>query len=100
MRGSYCSWLLFLVASTALHLGAQTTSTEILGRVTDATGGVLPGAKVTITRVATGETRSAVTNHVGEYGFPLIEIGEYRVQVEMPGFGSQVVKSLRSEERR
>ena len=47
-----------LVASSLLacfSVAAQTTSTEILGTVTDATGALVPGAKVTLVRVATGE---------------------------------------------
>ena len=41
---------LLFVSGLAL---AQTGSTEITGLVTDATGAVVPGAKITITRVAT-----------------------------------------------
>ncbi len=88
-------WSLLWTAPTSLE--AQTTSTEILGLVTDATGAVVPGARVTITRVATGETRTVATNQAGEYGFPLVEIGLYRVHVEMPGFRSQTVTGLRVE---
>jgi outer membrane receptor protein involved in Fe transport len=87
-------WTTFLVGWALL---GQTSSTEILGLVTDSSGAVVPGAKVTITRTATGESRSAVTNQDGEYTFPLIDIGEYRVHVEMPGFRSQTVTGLRVE---
>jgi hypothetical protein len=68
------------------RIAAQTTSTEALGVVTDATGGVISGAAVRLTRVETGETRSTVTNAQGLYSFPLIEPGEYRITVEAPGF--------------
>src|SRR5262245_34974507 len=89
----FCIWL-GLVATTGR---SQTTSTEILGSVTDSSGAVVPGAKVTITRVSTGETRSVVTNPAGEYTFPLIEIGEYRVHAELSGFRGQTVSGLRVE---
>src|SRR5215831_12678632 len=88
--------LTMLLAAGAL-LTAQTTSTEILGIVTDPTGAAVPGAKVTIVRTSTGESRSATTNHTGEYSFPLIEIGDYRVRVEMQGFKSQTVTGLHIE---
>ena len=44
---------------------------------------MVSGAKVTITRVATGQSQSKTTNASGEYTFPLIEIGEYTVRVEV-----------------
>ena len=78
-----------------LPLPAQTTSTEILGLVTDSSGAVVPGAQVTILRLATGETRTALTNQSGDYSFPLIEIGEYNIRCEMRGFTTQTVSGLR-----
>jgi hypothetical protein len=74
---------------------SQTTSTEILGLVTDSTGAVVPGAKITITRLATGEQRSTNTNQAGEYIFRLIEIGDYTVRCEMQGFKTETVTGLR-----
>src|SRR5436309_2003256 len=84
----------FVVVSLLM---AQTTSTEILGLVTDPSGSAVPGARVTITRASTGESRAVVTNQAGEYSFPLIEIGDYRVHVEMQGFKSQAVTGLHVE---
>jgi hypothetical protein len=75
----------------------QTTSTEILGQVTDPTGSVVPGARITITRTATGEQRAALANQAGEYTFPLIEIGQYNVRCEMAGFKTKTVTGLRVE---
>ena len=63
-------------------LSAQTTSTEVLGTVTDASGAVVPRAGVTLLRVSTGEKRTALTDTNGNYSFPLIEIGNYTVTVE------------------
>jgi hypothetical protein len=65
---------------------AQTTSTELLGTVTDPSGGVIPGASVTLLRVETNERRNVITSNSGNYSFPLIEPGEYRITVESPGF--------------
>ncbi|MFN0169816.1 MAG: TonB-dependent receptor domain-containing protein [Bryobacteraceae bacterium] len=78
--------LLALLIFSASLAWAQTTSTEILGTVTDPTGALIPGAKVTLRRLATGEVRDTVTTSKGDYAFPLIDIGEYRVTVEAPGF--------------
>src|SRR5882724_11422689 len=76
---------------------AQTTATEILGVVTDSSGSVVAGAKITITRVATGQRLDRITNQSGEYTFPLIEIGEYTLRAEMQGFRSQAVTGLKVE---
>ena len=74
-----------------LPLRSQTTATEILGLVQDPTGASVSGAKVTITRIATGQALARQTNEAGEYTFPLIDIGEYTVRVEMGGFRSKTV---------
>ncbi len=74
---------------------AQTTSTEILGTVTDASGALVTGARVTLLRVDTGERRTATTSGSGNYSFPLIEIGNYTVTAEMQGFQTQEVTGIR-----
>ena len=73
----------------AASLLAQTTSTEVLGTITDATGAVVPGAEVTLLRIATGEKRQTRTDGSGNYSFPLIEIGDYTVTVTLAGFKTQ-----------
>ena len=68
---------------------AQTTSTEVLGTVTDTSGGVIVNARIALLRVDTGERRLAVSDTSGNYSFPLIEIGDYTVSVEAQGFKTQ-----------
>jgi hypothetical protein len=89
MRGSGVTRAIaVLVVVCALAPGsvsAQTTA-EISGRVTDATGAVLPGVDITLTRVDTGTTRSAVTNDTGAYSFPSLNPGPYRLQASLQGF--------------
>lgn len=87
----------FLALLCALVSYAQTTATEILGVTRDSTGGVVAGARITITRVATGLTLTKVTDSNGEFTFPLIDIGVYRVSAEMAGFKSQTVTDLKVE---
>lgn len=65
----------------------QTASTGALnGTVSDASGRVVPGAKVTVTSQATGTTHTAVTGSNGTYLFPLLSPGSYRVEVSHSGF--------------
>ncbi len=86
--------LLICLAALALPLGAQTSSTEIAGLVTDSTGSIVAGAEVTLTRIATGESRHAATNNDGLYSFPLIEPGEYKISVGFTGFKSTIVSNI------
>lgn len=89
----------FAVLSVSLCVAAagvfaQTTSTEILGTVTDPAGASVPSAKVTLLRTATGQARETLTNQDGNYAFPLIEVGEYTVKVEREGFKTQEQRGI------
>src|SRR5438034_1355644 len=61
--------IVLIVGAGFLPLLAQTTSTSILGTVTDASGAVVPGAKVTALQVGTGLKREEVTSNTGDYSF-------------------------------
>jgi hypothetical protein len=74
--------LVLLGASMAL---AQATA-QITGTVKDASGGVLPGANVTVTQTDTGFKRDVVTETDGTFSFPSIPIGPYRLDVMLQGF--------------
>jgi hypothetical protein len=74
-----CLWL-------ALPALAQRDMGTILGTVTDATGAVVPGARVTIVESGTGITNSVISDAAGNYIRPLLKPGNYRVEVEAPGF--------------
>ena len=88
---------LLVLLLCASRLTAQTTSTEVLGTVTDATGAVVTDAKVTLLRVQTRETRVMMTDGSGNYSFPLIEIGDYTVSVEKQGFKTQTTSGIHVE---
>ncbi|MCL6464355.1 MAG: carboxypeptidase-like regulatory domain-containing protein [Acidobacterium ailaaui] len=83
-----------LVAFTAFFFliqtgRAQQATTSLSGVVTDASGALLPGASVTITRDATGQTLSTTTNAHGEYQFQQLAPGTWTVKVSAAGFGDQ-----------
>lgn len=73
---------------------AQTTSTSILGTVTDASGASISGAKVTATNVKTNVPSATVTTDTGDYAFPLLDVGEYQVSVDQPGFKAEIRKGV------
>ena len=88
-RVTRIAWILvmLLVAIGAPRVSqAQERSGHIYGQVTDASGGVLVGVTVVITDTLTGAERVIVTNSEGNYSAPRLQTGDYRVQVEFPGF--------------
>src|ERR1044071_9926971 len=68
----------------------QAVTGSMLGTVTDASGASVPSAKVTITEVNTGISRSMDTNASGYFSFPTLEPGVYRVTIEKSGFRKEV----------
>ena len=81
---SLCPFLLTAAA------WAQVPSAEISGSVTDATGGVVAGATVTVTNAATNIQRKLATNSSGVYDAPALPPGSYSLKVSMPGFKTDV----------
>jgi hypothetical protein len=73
------------------------SNSSIGGSVTDATGGVLPGASITVSNVATGITQKVVANSAGVYAVPGLPVGSYKVTAEMAGFQTQAKTDVRLE---
>src|SRR4051812_285383 len=71
---------------------AQVTSGDIVGRVTDSSGAVLPGATVTIEHLGTHDTRTVPSNGTGDFVFNLLPIGAYTVKIELQGFITQTAR--------
>jgi protocatechuate 3,4-dioxygenase beta subunit len=70
--------LLLLLAGAAAPAFAATTGT-LFGTVTDGDGSALPGVTVTVSSPSLQGTRSAVTSAAGEYSFPILPPGVYRI---------------------
>lgn len=79
-----------VVLAMALPAGAQTVTTgNITGTVTDAQGGVLPGATVTALHTDTGTSYQALTGADGRYNILNVRVGAYTVTAVMGGFRDQ-----------
>ena len=74
---------------TATSVSAQATG-ELAGRVTDESGGVLPGVTVTATQADTGFMRTVVTDGEGNWVMPNMPTGPYRLEVMLQGFRTYV----------
>jgi len=59
---------------------------NIVGRVTDPTGAVIPGAEVRVTNAATGVAAATKTNASGNFFLPYLLPGTYTLTVELTGF--------------
>ncbi len=64
----------------------QAVNATLLGAVTDTSGAVVAGAKVTATEMKTGVSRSTTTNDSGNYAFANLPPGLYEVATEKQGF--------------
>src|SRR5512147_1203024 len=89
-KGRRAAWLAVLIPALLIVVSApawaQKTVGEVRGTVADTSAAVLPGATVTLTNVNTGFTRDVVTDGKGEFVFPVVDPGQYRVDVTMQGF--------------
>ena len=78
-------------------LEAQLTTATISGTVTDASGGVIPGASVSVRQVETGSVRSTVSDDEGRYRVPLLQPGSYQVSAEVVRFQTAVRSGITLE---
>jgi len=69
---------------------AQAVNGTLVGTVTDSAGGVVPNAKVTLTAVETGIAQANQTNQSGNYAFPNLKPGVYKVEIEVTGFRKSI----------
>lgn len=76
--------LVFLLPPSVLR--AQTVAGQISGRVTDSSGGVLPGVTITLTNVNTGLVVERVTDDTGQYVATNLPVGPYNVEANLTGF--------------
>jgi hypothetical protein len=79
-----------------IGLFAQSMGTGIItGRVTDATGAVVPDAKVTATDLSTGTQHGTLTNSAGVYALPALQVGRYKMTAGHQGFKTVMQQDLR-----
>ena len=82
-------WLLILllaISGGSLTFAQSTNAGDIRGTVTDTTGAVVPGVKVTVLNVDTGVSKDFTTNQEGVYDTSSIVTGSYTVTFAKTGF--------------
>src|SRR5438132_8408376 len=78
--------VVLVVLAFAASAGAQFDTATVVGVVRDASGGVVPDAKVTLTNTATGVSVTRTTNSEGLYEFVTVRPGVYIVTAKKSGF--------------
>jgi hypothetical protein len=91
-------WLVLAVFTLCL-LGqlpafGQVATGSLSGIVTDATGAVVPNAKIQMRNQLNGTVRETVSNSVGMFSFAAVQPASYTVTVSAPGFSSYIVKNV------
>lgn len=77
---------LAIVCVAAVPAHAQLNTATLFGTITDASGGAIPGATITVIQTETNFTRTDKTGKDGSYREDLLPVGPYKVTVEAPGF--------------
>ena len=83
----WLGWLLLIAPVTAYGQGGTVTAT-LSGRVSDATGGVLPGVAVTVVNAGTNQSRTVTSSADGVFGFAGLTPGKYALSAELQGFAT------------
>ncbi len=86
--------ILALAALFVAPLSAQQTLGGLTGEVTDASGGVIPNASITLVEEQTSLTRTAKTNGSGSYTFVNLPIGTYTLTYTADGFDVQKTQHI------
>ena len=88
----FVSVFCLLLTASGFSQGIATGS--ISGTVTDQTGSVVPGAKVTVQSTATNQASTAVTNDLGFFAIRSLTPGSYKVTVESKNFRTVVLEKV------
>ena len=78
--------ILFLLLSVLPGMAHAQTSATMAGRVTDTSGGVVPGAAITVRHIDRSIERFTVSDAEGRYVIAALPVGIYDARVELAGF--------------
>jgi hypothetical protein len=91
------AFVLISIVSAAIPAAGQQGTAEIRGKVTDAQGGVVPGAAIVIRNQNTGMFRETVSNADGSYYVGGVTPGTYEITAELQGFRKYDQRDVRLE---
>jgi hypothetical protein len=82
--------VLIFILSTAICTYSQVTGATLSGIISDPSGGVIPGAQISVNNTATGISQSFQADAAGYYSAPNLAPGTYEVKVTAAGFNTAV----------
>ena len=94
MKGLRSISILALCILSAAPLYSQAVNATIVGSITDSSGAVVSGAKVTITETNTGIVHPLTANDSGTFTLPDIPAGTYSVAADHPGFKKEERRNI------
>ena len=96
-KTSLSRWAHVAIASVLFAAAGfgQQSSGSLRGTIKDGQGGLVPGAKVTLTDVAQGDNRALVTGINGTFFFNPLKPSTYKVTVELSGFKKYEQKDIK-----
>lgn len=71
-----CLLVVFVLAGACFGQG---TTSRLVGTVSDPSGGVIPGAKVTLTNEETSVSFTSTSTEAGTFVFEALQVGKYRL---------------------
>jgi hypothetical protein len=80
------TWRVFLFVLSLVCAYAQSDRGIITGTVADATGAIVPAARVTLMNTGTGSQYETVTTATGNFTLAALPVGTYKLSVEHAGF--------------
>ena len=96
LRPVFCLSFAAVCLITLPVLFSQTTA-GLTGALTDSSGAVMPGVKVTLVNTETGAQREVTTNDSGIYGFTALQPGLYKLTFQQTGFAQETREGIRLE---
>src|SRR5262245_62494013 len=86
------SLAIMVASNTSAFAQASSSTAELRGQVTDANGAAIPNAKLTLTDLIKGASRSGVSDGQGNYAFLGLLPSSYDLKVEAQGFGATTTR--------
>ena len=86
-----------LVLCAGCILAQSSTTGKVLGIVSDPSGGVVPKAEVQLLNVETNVLATQVANDSGEFSFPNVNPGNYKITVKLAGFRTAEISGVAVE---
>src|SRR5437868_2763226 len=89
-----CALTLLSAQCISAFAQADVSTATLKGTITDQQSAVVANAKVTVTSVERGTTRTAQSNEEGVYQLPSLQPGTYQLRIEAQGFETTVVTNI------